>query len=186
MTQEKVLLNGVKGLVRIPAIGDGSCFFHSLLLAISDRYSRLDYKSKRALVVEVRRQISHDLDEAKYNSLSNGELGAVSEHLKGHIDLSIDGLRESLDSHDFVGQEFIELVSNEFDVDIYIVDLDKSTMYHLGDTSIYLKRRRSVIIGYSESNEHYDLVGLQTASGVATLFSPDHEVIQTLRGLLVA
>lgn len=171
------------GLVRLPAIGDGSCFFHSILLGVSDSYSSLSDRDKRRMASNLRRKLSEELDEEKYKSLSNGELENISKSLKKHIDLSLDGLKGELDSNNFVGQEFIELVSNELDIDIYIIDIDKGDLYRLGDTNIYLKNRPSVILGYSERASHYDLIGLKESGEVITLFDPRHEVIEALKRL---
>lgn len=172
---------GLYDTVKIPAIGDGSCFFHSILLGVSEDYCNLSGRGKRIMAANLRRKLAEELSEEKYKNLSNGEFEKISKSLKKHIDLSMDGLKDVLDSRAFVGQELIELVSNELEIDIYIIDLDREDIYRLGDTKIYIKNRRSVIIGYSERSLHYDLIGLKDSNEVITLFDENHEIIKTLR-----
>ena len=171
----------VFNLVRVPAIGDGSCFFHSILLGVSEEYSNLSQRGKRIMAANLRRKLAEEFDEGKYRGLSGGELEELSKHLKGTLDLTLGGLKQTLDSRDFVGQELIELVSNELDIDIYIIDLDKEDLYRLGDPKVYIKGRKSVILGYSERASHYDLVGLVEDDDIISLFSPNHEVIIKLK-----
>lgn len=181
-------LKGIKiyNLVRVYAIGDGSCFFHAILLGVSEEYLNLSRRGKIQMAKKLRKRLSQELDEDKYSKLSGGNLESIANGVSGCMDLTLNGLKNTLDSRNFVGQELIELVSNELDIDIYIIDLDKETVYHLGNTEIYHKDRSSIILGYTESGSHYDLIGLykHKQDEIMTLFSPKHEIIETLRKYL--
>lgn len=65
--------------VRFYTIGEGSCFFHSLLRAIDEDYSNLeDDEEKMEYVVELREQLSEYVsDISNYYSLANGYVSSL-------------------------------------------------------------------------------------------------------------
>ena len=63
-----------KNLVRTGTVGDGSCFFHSVLKSISSDYSKLDKKERKEFVERLRNKMSSELSQEKWESFGKGTL----------------------------------------------------------------------------------------------------------------
>lgn len=172
----------IDNLVCVRVIGDGSCMFHSILLATSTRYNNSNTSQRKLMASKLRSNLSKQLDR-KYHYLSRGQLADFARATRNVTPFgSLEEMKSHLDSDSFVGQEYIELISDELNIDIYIIDLDKQDVYIVGDTELYIKNRPSVVIGYRESQSHYDMIGqIKSNNKIVSLFDPTHETIITLR-----
>jgi hypothetical protein len=179
----------MNNLTVIPCPGDGSCFFHCVLLARSKDYQMQMIGDKRVSKRDIVRQFRIDLSNLLntkinndinnptwYHYLSRGQLEDISKSMD---EFSLTSLQEKLLSMDSIGQEFIEFVSDVTNTDIYIFDADIKQLYNLGDKEILYKNRPSILIFYHDN--HYDLLGKQLSDGtLKVVFEPNDIMIQTL------
>ena len=70
-------VEGKDVLVRTGTIGDGSCFFHSLLHAYSKDYVSMNSTGRAKFVKRLRSSISTKIDKDKWESLSNGMIAKI-------------------------------------------------------------------------------------------------------------
>ena len=61
-------------LVRTGTVGEGSCFYHSVLRAIDSNYVKLSEKERKILVSELRKKMASELTKEKWLKLANGSL----------------------------------------------------------------------------------------------------------------
>jgi hypothetical protein len=177
-------------LAVISTIGDGSCFFHSVLRAFNTDYIKAKSISDRVNMARTFRNALADLLEEVdpltgknyYAGLNNGELEKISGGVKEY---SLAGLQKELRSSASVDNIYQELISNGINKDIYIIDGVKKDMYHVGSAfPLYYKGRNSIIIYYTPG--HFEVVGLKHSNGtVDTLFTPEHPLIQACRERLL-
>ena len=171
--------------VKISAIGDGSCMFHSILQCFNKTYINSSDEDKTKIVRQLRQDLSNILDEKIgedicYNQLSRGELKEISKYVP---EVSLKNMKKSLSSREWGDVRFLELISNVLDLNIFIVFDKTKDLYILGDEKIYIKDRDSIII-YNNSNVHFDSVGLVSNNKIRTLFSYEDDVIKKLRSKL--
>ena len=177
-------------LVVIPTLGDGNCFFHSVLRAFNTNYTNAKSITDRVNMARTFRNALADLLEEidpltgknYYAGLNNGELEKFSGGVKEY---SLAGLQKELRSSSSVDNIYQELISNCLNKDIYIIDGTKKDMYHVGTAfPLYYKGRNSVIIYYTPG--HFEVVGLKHSNGsIDTLFTPEHPLIQACRERLL-
>jgi hypothetical protein len=179
----------MNNLTIIPCPGDGSCFFHCVLLARSQEYQMQMINNKRVTKTDIVRQFRIDLSNLLntkinndinnptwYEYLSRGQLEDISKSMD---EFSLSSLQEKLLSMEPIGQEFIEFVSDVTNTDIYIVDAEIKQLYNLGDKEILYKNRPSILIFYHDN--HYDLLGKQLTDGtLQVVFEPNDIMIKTL------
>jgi len=173
--------------VKINAIGDGSCMFHSIIQCFNRTYIQSSVGKKMDMIKKLREDLANILNEkippsmnTTYDELSRGELKNMSIE---NPSLSLTNMKNSLNSAEWGDTRFLELVSNILNINIFIIhNIEKyNTLYQLGDSDIYIKENRDSIIIYNDSNVHFDSVGLVSKEGVRTLFSYRDEVIKKLR-----
>ena len=190
-------------LIAIDTIGDGSCFFHALLngFYLPYRLQSLDgvYVNRQDLVRNLRNQLANRLGEpidplyptgpTFYEKLSRGHLYELSQSWDQY---SLTNMQNLLRSHESVGNQYNEFVSDQLDKDIYILNAHSQDVQLLeDDPDLFYKHRESLILLYHPSPSvegvdmgvgHYELVGLQDGAGrVHTLFDPDHPLIVFLQ-----
>jgi hypothetical protein len=61
-------------LVRTGTVGEGSCFFHSVLRAIDPNYVKLDEEKRRIIVERLRKNMADKLSEETWKNFANGSL----------------------------------------------------------------------------------------------------------------
>jgi hypothetical protein len=172
--------------VRIGAIGDGSCMFHSILQGFNKSYINSSVQDK----IKITRQFRNDLSEILvekingkvcYKALSRGSLEDFSKVVP---ETSLENMKRSLSSNEWGDVRFLELISNVLNVDIYVIWSETKDIYNLGDKDLYYKNRDSIII-LNSGNFHFDTIGLKTKNGNRTLFDKNEPVIKQLRAKLV-
>ena len=119
-----------------------------------------------------------------YDTLSKGTLREFSENV---TDYSLNNMQKELKTNSAVDNVYIELVSNVFDIDIYIFNLTKEDIYLTGtDFNLYYKERNSIFIGYIEpfgenSVGHFEVIGLKNNGNINTFFRHDHSFVKYIR-----
>jgi hypothetical protein len=182
----------LKQLVKVSVSGDGHCFFHSVLRAFHKPYIEAKSLSERRSIVRISRDaLADSLDQKTtdgklyYNTLARGELHAFS---KEYPQSSMKYMQFELRKGAAVDNIYHEMVSEQFGLDIYLIDVVNGdvypTMAHMSD---YYKGRRSIFIAVIPG--HYDILGLKDSKGIIhTLLTPDHPftvmVNQRLKSLI--
>lgn len=164
-------------LVSLTTIGDGSCFFHAILQAISKRYKPMNNKEKREEVRLLRDALAEMLlIEDNYSKLGRGEIEEIANNVHS---MKRENLYRFFKSNEWGGYEILEYVSNILDIDIYVLNA-RMNVYKTGDKEALLKGRKSIIIR-NINNVHFETVGLKLKNGkVKTFFDEKSEVIQKL------
>lgn len=165
----------------ITAIADGSCMFHSILQAFNKTYNTLDNTGKKNMVREFRNNLSdvlsEELDGVKiYDTLSRGELKEFSNF---YPPASLNAMQRDLRSNTWGDIRFLELLTSILDLNIFIIDKYKSDVYHTGDPELLYKHRDSIII-LNINNVHFDTIGVETKSGLKTLFNKDDSIVKLM------
>lgn len=174
-------------LLRIEAEGDGSCFFHAILIAIFAPYKTEKIGdlsiSRKEIVTRFRKGLSDSLShtneegKTKYSLLGNGIIEELGKEMKEY---SLEYMQKELELSLPVGNQYNEHVSNEISRDIYILDATREDVYMTGDKEEYLyKNRNSVVLLYYPG--HYELIGVKEGDMVITDFDPSHPFIQLIK-----
>jgi hypothetical protein len=173
-----------KNVALMKATPDGTCFFHSILLATNDVYYSSSEATRKDIAYDYRKYLGNRLSYIEKNGISVYDTlsrGTLKEFSKVVPEYSIDNLKSLLyNTAKSVGQEVIELVSNDKNIDIYIID-NKGMYYYLGDRDIYYKNRKSVVLFYTEG--HYDLLVYKYGDTYKRLFNPDDDFIIKIKSL---
>lgn len=170
-------LNNIQGLVSIWTIGDGSCFFHAALMGISTNYRNEGYFGRIKLARKLRNALAEILDE-EYDNLSNGKLG---DFAKNYDNASLESMKKELRSSIPVDYKYHELVSNELNIDIYILEKKHDRVYKFGRTTLYYKGRDSIILYYDEDGCHFELLGIKNGDEIKTMFKTKDSIIELIK-----
>lgn len=167
--------------VVLNTIGEGSCLLHSILQGFNKTYLHSSNTERRKIVKNLRFYLSKVLDEKEkkstyYNNLSRGEIGEISKFVPS---LKKENMEKYLNSYNWLDQRFLELISNQLNIDILIYDQYKNNFYITGDNEIYLKGRNTVLINYL-SETHFETMGVIN-NKINTFFSPDSPVILDIK-----
>jgi len=171
--------------VALDTIGDGSCLLHSILYSFNNKYRKLGFYERIKMTDNLRRNLADVLEEREndktyYQNLSRGEIEELSKVL---IDMKIDNMKRHLCSRKWLNIFYLELISNQLNIDIIIINEKNRKIYKTGDNELLLQNRDTVLINYIEE-AHFESIGMKTPSGVKTLFSPNCQVIQDLKKLM--
>jgi hypothetical protein len=185
-------------LIRIRTDMDGSCFFHAIAKAyfkpyIVGKIGNAPFNRKE-FIKNLRKDLSKALgmkvkpEDSKsktyYQTLSNGELEKKAVEIP---ECSLEYMQKELKTFTKpISNVYNEFISNQLNIDIYILDAKKKDVYMTGtDERILYKNRKSVILLYIESKKgigHYELVGLlDKKEHVETFFEPDSLIILNIR-----
>lgn len=63
-----------RSLIRTGTVGDGSCFFHSILKSIEPKYSKLDSNERKEVVASLRNKLASELTMDKWETFGGGTL----------------------------------------------------------------------------------------------------------------
>lgn len=164
-------------LIRINSIGDGDCFFHSVMNALYSEYKNSDTVKRKKLIKELKDSLIIYL-ESEYKNLSRGNLESFSTEIP---EFSLENMKKELSLSTPIDNKYNELVSNYLSIDIYLLDYEKQRRYITGqDDDILIKDRNSIIILVLPG--HYEFVGVRKSEfTVQTVFHPDHPLIKKLR-----
>jgi hypothetical protein len=186
-------------VVRIGAIGDGSCFFHAVLNGYYPPYQSNDNREYRmALVRKLRRDIAYtlqmedpkNLGSTLYETVANGQFAALYEQqLMGldfndifdyPVDFSLDGLQRLFNSIQHLGNEVYQYASDILGIDIYIMRLTNQDLYVHQNTSVPGTVRKAVVI--SGNGNHYETIGIERNGMFQTVFDQNDPFLVALKG----
>jgi len=185
-------------VVRIGAIGDGSCFFHATLNGYYPPYqNNSDAKNRRRFVSMLRRDIAYTLqmDDPEnpgmtlWQTAANGQFEALYEQqLMGlnfddvfgfPVDFSLEGLQRLFNSTSYLGNEVYQYASDMLGIDIYIMRLTNRDLYVHQNTSTRGVVRKVVVI--SGNGNHYETIGVERNGMFQTVFDQNDPFIVSLR-----
>lgn len=151
----------------LETIGDGSCLIHSILQAFSKDYNNLKNDiEKISLVKDVRYHLSEILNikspEIKnktiYQILSRGELETISKDIP---ETKVEYMKAYLNSKNFLNIQYVELISEIFDINIvFISDKDKG-VYQTGDNELLFKKNRDIVFVYYIQEKHFETIRIK-------------------------
>lgn len=188
-------------VVRIGAIGDGSCFFHAVLDGYYPPYqNNSNMKFRMDWVQKLRRDLAYSLqlEDPNHPGMTNWETAAdgqfvalYEQQLLGidfgkvfgqSLDFSPEGLQKLFNSTSFLGDEVYKYASDMLGVDIYIMRLTNKDLYvHLNTVSKNLNRKAVVISG---NGRHFETVGVQRGDLFQTVFRHNDPFIQAIKSLV--
>ncbi len=187
----KLTFTDIPNLVVVPTIGDGSCFFHSILRAFNTSYINAETVFERVnLTRNFRNALADRLIEIDpltgkdyYSGLNNGKLEDFSQGVKEY---SRETLKKELLGSEPVDNIYQELIGNAIFKDIYIIDGETKDMYNIGTAySMYYKGGNGLILYYTPG--HFEVVGIRRSNGnIDTIFTPEHKLIQACRDRLLS
>lgn len=161
-------------IYRIGVIGDGSCYFHSILRSFNRKY--ITQPRERTRMCQSLRYHLTDKLRKRYPQLGGG---IYNDFISP--DLTLSSLSRELNSTAAVGNQYQELVSEELDINIHVLDFERKELYHSGDaTYLYNDSRDNVVLLYLPG--HYECVGAPSSDGTITgLFSSSHPLITAIK-----
>lgn len=194
-------------LVKVRAIGDGSCLIHSFLLSLSEDYRKYNDSEKRDMAANIRRNMADWLISPDTEGVGiNWETAARGSYLEVYlhqlntlcsksnvnrgdnkidegldlaygIDHSPSSLFSLINSYAMLGIEGVKILSEMFDVDIYVLSDEDGHLNTIAHSSINQKKRPSVITLFKGA--HFDAVGLMDEKGqVTTVFKAGNSETQ--------
>jgi hypothetical protein len=202
-TYEKVIVTWYPNekVVRIGAIGDGSCFVHAIMNAYYPPYqNNADNKFRRRFVSMLRRDLAYTLQMEHdfmpgvtfWHTAANGAFATIyeqqllakelGEDFGGGIDYSMEGLQKLFNSTLPLGDEIYKYISDMLGIDVYVMRLTNKDLYvHLNTAEKGLERKVVVISG---NGMHYETVGIERGGLFQTLYEQTDPFILALRSLI--
>lgn len=178
----------------IKVIGDGSCFFHSILRAIYKPYISATSNSSRIKIVrEFRQAIATELEtkdpatnKIAYDQLGNGSYAEFNRSISNVVGdmYSLKALKRELLSSSPVDHVYIQLISDHLNIDIFLISSITNDLYFTGtEIKLLYKKRNAIVILYSPG--HYDIIGVKRKTSDNRIvfdcfFHKDHVFIECL------
>lgn len=177
-------------LIRVAVPADGSCYFHAIAKAYFKPYILGKHDGKpfnRTLFIRTLRnnlarllgsKIKGDPKGRTYwETLSRGEFVRIS---KDSPEFSLENMQRELANPNPVSDIYNEFISDQLNIDIYILDAERKDVYMNGaDMKLLYKDRPSVVLLYLPG--HYELIGVTYNDYVTTYFSPNDPFIKYIR-----
>ena len=162
-------------------IGDGSCLLHAIFFCFNKTYKELENLEKRRMIQGIRTLLSAVLEETEgkktfYENLGGGEILELSKNLP---EARLNYMKKYLLSSQWLNIFYLELISNQFDLDIYIFRESTGKFYPLGDLEGYYKGRKSIIINYQD-DVHFEAMGVKMDK-IRTLFDPECKFVKKIK-----
>lgn len=180
-------------LIRIRTDMDGSCFFHALAKAYFKPYivGKINNEpfNRKEFIKNLRKDLAKtlalkvDLEDPEsktyYQTLSNGEFEKISGTMPKY---SLKHMQKELaNSEKPVSNIYNEFISDQLNLDIYILNAKTKDVYMTGsDNSLLYKNRRSIVVLYLPG--HYELIGtMDKDNNIETIFSPKSKFIKKIK-----
>jgi hypothetical protein len=166
-------------LFKFSVLGDGNCFFHSILLSLSEKYKNEKCeKIRKEMSQELRTKIASKI-ESEYENLLNGEIKHFSKFVP---EFDKEFMVKMLKSNNSIGYGYVQIIMELLKINIFILDEKTKNVYpfikeEANEMYIY---NYSIIIYYFK--EHYETVGFVSKSmKIKTIFKSDSKLIQFLK-----
>ena len=163
-------------------IGDGSCFLHGVMYCFNLSYRKASPGERIKMVSQLRKNLSNVLEEKRkdgktyYEILSRGEIKELS---KIHPKLKLNHMQNYLNSRHWIDIFYLELISDQLNIDILIYDEYRKNFYRTGDDEIYIKGRETILLNYQDGM-HFEAVGVKLDK-IRTFFSSDSSIIKKIK-----
>jgi hypothetical protein len=163
-------------------IGDGSCLIHSILYCFNKTYRKENILGRKKIAYELRKSLADVLEEKRedgktyYEILSRGEIKELSNF---HPKLKLNLMQHHLKSHNWIDIFFVELISDQLEIDILFYDENKKEFYQTGDLEIYHKNRNTILINYQD-DYHFEAMGINLDK-IRTFFDPNCHIIKEIK-----
>ena len=186
---EPITTKIARDLVKFDIPGDCSCFLHAVLLASRKSYQeKSDWKSRAEIVTYCRATLALRFTFAEYSKLGNGNTKVLGSMMP---EFSYSNLKDNLSLPRYVGDSLLQFVSDQLNLDIYIISKRTDQVYKIpADITLLYKNRPSVILLYDDhqtakinSNgvmtvegvgRHYELIGQLRNNGAEVLVYFDY------------
>jgi hypothetical protein len=188
-----------ENMYRIATLGGGNCFFHCVLKAVYPSYQNANYDDRVTITEEFRRDLAMTLElpHPDYKgflywdivggglfprSLMLGIADPTSISKGDFIDFSLNGLKYYLNSHEEVGEEVYDFVSEILNLDIYILRGKKDNVFvHRHTHRPGVNVPGIIILG---NEYHYELVGTKKGENkFQTVFMPGDPFLVKIQSL---
>jgi hypothetical protein len=163
---------------------------HAILNAIWLPYQKGIFEDKALdrirFVRELRAQLAERLGQPinGSNSSTYYELllkGNIAEEARNKPELTLERMKTVLRTENFLGEIFLEYLSDYFNLDIYIIDLRSMEVIlsRIEDSLLFKRTRESIILGFI--NNHYELISVKVSeTEFPTVFAPTASVIRKI------
>ncbi len=190
----------IQNLVTISCIGDGSCFFHTLLKATNREYQEDNNLNNRInLAKNFRKEVATLINQkdpdsllTKYETIGGG----VYYDLIDDPTLGINAITKLLNSKNDVGEEIYSIISNLLGINLLFLTFFTGPKETDGDAvffytctpSIDIPATKTIVYAFipidDDEPSHYELIGLKTENGIQTIFdknnTSDRDIISKL------
>lgn len=173
-------------------LGDGNCFFHSILMGMRISY-RQNPAIRKSYVRDFRNELAFSLarpyggkkdengeDIILYDQLSRGYLREYAVNVQGY---DLNSLMSLLLTDSSVGQEIIEAASIHTETNVFILSTQTQDVYIHGDYDMHSDNWTNVVILYDGC--HYSLVGIKVKDSIVSHFVNDHPFIEFIRSRIM-
>lgn len=161
--------------IRTPVLGS---YYHAILNAFSPFYRNCK-NDRSELVTTLRAELAEKLvtgEPKPYDTLYEGNLAALAKRDKRW---SAETLQQEIRTGSGLNPVIHELISNIFDIDIYIIDLNREKLVAFNKAELLYRKRTSIVLFTVEG--HYEPCSLSSEDGTPyTYFKHDHPFILTL------
>ena len=165
-------------MVRTGTIGDGSCFFHSVHYALSEKYRAMNDDQKREYIQRVRNHIADSLTVPIVKNLGKGTVWELL--LDGYSNLCDEDLLEvykNLIRHEWVNEFCWELLQDVYQTNIIVIKDHKR--YRLFQNEF--KYPNNIFLLWVDES-HYEVLGYHMNDVlIAYSMMNEHPFIQQLR-----
>lgn len=178
---EKSIAFGNYDLYTVGVLGHGSCFIHSVVYCINERYRKTNQTERINFVTKIRYDLANLFSLDIYNQLGGGTIAEVG---KSDDNWSYPKLKSGIaDYNHWIGLEFLEFISNKLDINIQIVwwrNGKLESYKHAGENKIMFGKGRNTIILFWQGNNHFQPVGRKYNNTIYYIFNDDDAMILNL------
>lgn len=186
-----------KKLVKIGTIGDGSCFFHSVLKSFYKPYAEnrdINVRSYRMQVAQKFRselatrlgQLSPDGKNTYYQIVNNGNYPSFAQHGKIQnifgrtVDYSLSALQQLLNSSSWVGDEVFGYVAETLGLNIMVMIASATDLKPLiSPTTTF---NNTIIV--SGNGSHFEVIGELLGNGlIQTVFGDNDPLMLVISAM---
>lgn len=133
----------------------------------------------RSLLADRLGQLANGPNSSNYYQLLSK--GGFVEKAKTEPEFSLEKMKLALRTASFLGEIFLEYLSNYFNIDIFVINLKtmEVTLTQTEDYLLFTRSRDCVILGFI--NNHYELISVKVSDKEwPTIFSPQAPIIRKL------
>jgi hypothetical protein len=168
-------------------IGDGNCFYHSILTSLYKEYVNGSHACKTQMAADLKNELHKDFTFIEWENLSNGMYKELDDKNPGN-EFSYSKMKNMFTGDIWADVHIMECVAKKLEIDLYIIEMDgkggmKSLSNHIGN--INTGKRTGVVVSFDNGGGskpgHYQSVSNRETDehGKITFkrnFPPGHNV----------